>query len=442
MKKMIILLMIMMLLPTSLQSASATGSIDNGQLDITVLGTEPFPAQPGKEVEITLRVTNVGNKKVDEGLIRFYEEYPFSPIKSTYELGEIAPGVSATKKVKAIIAKDSQSGKVDLPIRTSADGGITWVDSDAQIEIRESTATLAVTNAETKPSSIAPGHEGILEVRLRNDGSNTLTALEIMLDDGDAPIIPIRGSNIRYVGSLKPDQSTVIEFPIAAESDAKSGNYAPRIVVNYNDFSGNTTKTFDIGIKIFEEPSFLMNIESREVYTGKDLGNIVLSLANTGTSILKFTTIKLLPGEDYEVVDAESNYLGDLDPDDFQTAEFKIKLDTKKDYVDMNAEVTFKDAFNNEKKAVVPVKLRVFGEKEAVILGLKSGPNIAGFVFNLMIGSLLIIFWVLMLVDLMKNKSLSKDRKWTWTAILILSNVLGAVLYYFMVKKKQQSVAE
>lgn len=431
-----LLLFIMTMMLTQLVSADVTTSSDTSILDITVLGTEPFPAQPGREVEITLRITNEGNKPASNTILEFADEYPFSPVEKTHELGVIAPGVSATKKVRAFIASGSPNGDIEVPIRVSPNNGVIWIEPELTIEVRESTAALAVTSAGTVPDAIAPGHEGTLEVRLRNDGSNTLTALELSLDAGDAPIVPSKGSNIKYISSLKPGQSTIVQFPIAAESDAESGNYAPELEVTYNDFSGSTTKTFDIGIKIFEEPSLLLNIESREVYTGSDLGNIVLSVANTGTSVLKFTTVKLLSGEGYELVDGTSSYLGDLDPDDFQTSEFKIKLNSGESEVILNTQVIFKDAFNKETIVEKPITLRVFGSQEAISLGLKPAPSFNGLFFGITFGSLFLIFWLAMIVDWKKNKNISKDKKGIWLAVLILSNVLGALIYFIWGRKK------
>ncbi|MBS3052020.1 MAG: PLDc N-terminal domain-containing protein [Candidatus Aenigmarchaeota archaeon] len=48
----------------------------------------------------------------------------------------------------------------------------------------------------------------------------------------------------------------------------------------------------------------------------------------------------------------------------------------------------------------------------------------------------LLTFWFFMLIDCIKRKF--KDKT-LWTIIIIFTNVVGAVLYYFMVKRKKSN---
>jgi len=46
------------------------------------------------------------------------------------------------------------------------------------------------------------------------------------------------------------------------------------------------------------------------------------------------------------------------------------------------------------------------------------------------------IFWLWMLIDLLQRKKM--DDKLIWALILIFLNILGAILYYFLVKAKDK----
>lgn len=46
------------------------------------------------------------------------------------------------------------------------------------------------------------------------------------------------------------------------------------------------------------------------------------------------------------------------------------------------------------------------------------------------------IFWLWMLIDLLQRKKM--DDKLIWALILIFLNILGAILYYFLVKVKDK----
>lgn len=42
------------------------------------------------------------------------------------------------------------------------------------------------------------------------------------------------------------------------------------------------------------------------------------------------------------------------------------------------------------------------------------------------------VFWVWMLVDCLMNESNEKNEKLLWALVLLFTNVLGAVLYFFL----------
>jgi len=46
------------------------------------------------------------------------------------------------------------------------------------------------------------------------------------------------------------------------------------------------------------------------------------------------------------------------------------------------------------------------------------------------------IFWLWMLIDLLQRKKM--DDKLIWALILIFLNILGAILYYLLVKAKDK----
>ncbi len=45
------------------------------------------------------------------------------------------------------------------------------------------------------------------------------------------------------------------------------------------------------------------------------------------------------------------------------------------------------------------------------------------------------ILWIFMLVDLVKRDFKTNDEKIVWVVILALTGVIGAIVYYFVVKK-------
>lgn len=46
------------------------------------------------------------------------------------------------------------------------------------------------------------------------------------------------------------------------------------------------------------------------------------------------------------------------------------------------------------------------------------------------------VFWILMIIDCAKRKGLSDGERVAWILVLVFLGAIGAVIYYFAVKKK------
>lgn len=66
------------------------------------------------------------------------------------------------------------------------------------------------------------------------------------------------------------------------------------------------------------------------------------------------------------------------------------------------------------------------------------GTLIGGFIFLIffavVIGILLVIFWLWMLVDCLKRDFKKDAEKIVWVLVIIFLHILGAIIYYFVVK--------
>ena len=54
-------------------------------------------------------------------------------------------------------------------------------------------------------------------------------------------------------------------------------------------------------------------------------------------------------------------------------------------------------------------------------------------------GMLLFAFWVWMIVDVAKRDFKDKDDKILWVLVVVLAGFIGAIIYYFMVKRKDKN---
>lgn len=49
----------------------------------------------------------------------------------------------------------------------------------------------------------------------------------------------------------------------------------------------------------------------------------------------------------------------------------------------------------------------------------------------------LVIFWIWMIVDIAKRNFKEPNDKLMWMLVVLIANIIGAVIYYFIVKRKK-----
>lgn len=59
-----------------------------------------------------------------------------------------------------------------------------------------------------------------------------------------------------------------------------------------------------------------------------------------------------------------------------------------------------------------------------------------GMFFMFVIGALVFAFWIAMLVDCLKRKFKNDTDRIVWILVIIFAGIIGALIYYFIVKKK------
>jgi len=57
-------------------------------------------------------------------------------------------------------------------------------------------------------------------------------------------------------------------------------------------------------------------------------------------------------------------------------------------------------------------------------------------IFMMIIGLLLTIFWIFMIVDVAKRKFKNENDRLVWILVVVLANWIGAAVYYFVIKRK------
>jgi len=76
-------------------------------------------------------------------------------------------------------------------------------------------------------------------------------------------------------------------------------------------------------------------------------------------------------------------------------------------------------------------------------VGMPGFGMLVGFgIFAILIGIFLFVFWLWMLVDCLKRDFKKDVEKIVWILVMIFLHILGAVVYYFVVKVADKGVVK
>lgn len=397
-------LLIMMLLLTSILAGQALAA-DNADLTSTLLSYTPVPAQPGSYVTVTIKVTNNGMRATDNAVIEFLDNYPFSVDNEADKLGTI--GVLGTKEdylaeYRVRIDSNAVEGTNYLKVRYTTDANSDlWFEKKLPLTISEAQKTVSINNVLITPEMIAPGDKADVQIKVKNLATSNLRDVGVKLNlEGivvgttyvDIPLAPIGSSVEKRISSLKSGETADFEFVLQAYPEAEAGIYKVPVTLTYTDDNGNDfTRTDLISLVINGEADILVQIDSSTLYSDNGKGTVGFSITNKGFSEMKFLTVKLVESDVYNIKSISNEvYLGNVDSDDYELAEFEIKMkEHGLNQVKLPLILTFKDALNKEYEIEETLTLQLISTADAGEKDSKTGTTIIVIAVVLVIGFLL-----------------------------------------------------
>lgn len=248
-----------------------------------------------------------------------------------------------------------------------------------------SASTLTVESVSKAPEQISPGDIISLGIVLENDGSQDIEDIRVSLDLANLPLAPIESSEA-FIEEIDNDEKGLATFSLQALPDALPGVYKIPVKITSNN---QDIQTFT-SIKIDSNPKLEVGVEESTIVTTNEKGKIVIRFVNTGDGEVKFLSAKIPRLSSYEVLTQNTFYIGNIEPDDFETIEAEILV--KENIQAIPLEVSYKDSFNKEFKKVYALEVKTYSPEEAKQLGLVQGSNTPAIITVIVIA--LIIFFL------------------------------------------------
>lgn len=361
-------------------------------LQISLLNQDPDPAQPGRYVELRFRVENLGAYSTADTVFELVTEYPFSldpgesPRRTLGTIyGRSIGDEAATLYYKLRVDRDAVEGDNYVRIKYSVDGGNTWVLTD-QITVRVQSvyAIVGIEKVETTPSKIEPGKRAKIIVTMKNMADTLMEDVTLKLDmsSSSMPFAPVDSTSEKKVKSLASGESKDFVFDIIVLGDAEAQIYKLPIVISYVDTADRFYNKSDIlALVVGATPDIETTVDEQTVYSGGKAGKVTVKFVNKGVTDIKFMNVRLMPDDGFDIISTSVVYIGDLDSDDYETAEFDIYVkSTREDHIILPLKLEYTDPNNEGFLQEVELRLNLYSGSEMKRYGFSNSNGLIGLV--------------------------------------------------------------
>jgi hypothetical protein len=254
-------------------------------------------------------------------------------------------------------------------------------------------SALIIQSVNTVPDKIAPGKEATVYIVVKNDLEDDITDFNAKLDLTTASFAPYNSGADYSTDEIREGKTREIEFSIIALNDAKPGIYKIPLVISYKVNDEVKTMNSVISAVIQSEPIIEISREDSVLIKGKE-NKLNLKIINKGLADAKFLEAELTSSTYYSIVSENSVYIGDVDSDDYQNAEYSILFkDTMPNRIIIPVTLKYKDTLNNEYTLDQDLDIRVYSNEEATNLGLVPRNNSSIIVVVIVVVIILIIIY-------------------------------------------------
>jgi len=334
-------------------------------ITVTPLRYEPLPAQPGSYMKLWISVENIGTEPAEDLLVVLEPQYPFfldASENATRHIRTLNGKENTVIDYKIRVAADAVQGENELKIKYSTKDRDEWVEKIVRIEIQTLDANLDVVSVSS--GSVAPGGTVPLEIKLKNEGDSPLRDIFVRINLSDVPFYPINSISEKKIYLINSGEEGIINFDIMASPAATCQPYKVPMTLSYKTLGGTQyTKLSYLTIVVGSAPEIVVDIESSEIMTSGKTGSVTFNIINKGLTNIKFLTITLKEG-DYDIISPPEIYIGNLDSDDFDTAEFKIYTNKQGTTLPLNIAISYRDSNNGLHQEEKTLLLRLYTSEE------------------------------------------------------------------------------
>ena len=258
------------------------------QLNVETVFTDPYPVEPGKNLVLSLTLSNSGSADATNVIIKLEATGPFTLLESSKkEISSVKVGSSRIIDYQLFVDSSAVSTLYEIPVRVKY-GADKELIKKVQVRVQGKPKFELL---DVSSGTISPGDQAEIKIKLQNVGTGKAKRTSVTFSSTSEYVKSVLSGGIAYLGDVNPSGVKETTFTILASPDSEYGIYTGRINVTYDDESGNElTEDFDIGILISGEPK----LQVYKVEADREDSDLTVEIVNIGNAEAKAIAAKLI----------------------------------------------------------------------------------------------------------------------------------------------------
>jgi len=233
-------------------------------------------------------------------------------------------------------------------------------------------SAITIKDVSSSPEEIEPGEVSSVSIKIENILEDPVKNLNVKLDLSEVPFAPYQSSSEEFLEELDDGDEEKFTFKLIALPETASGIYKIPVLISYYYGNDNETKEMVslISLTVNSKPELKVSSEDSVLIRGQD-NEITIRVINSGLSDVKFVYVETSDSSGIKFLTNKEQYIGDINSDDFDSVNYKIRLDSDaSDLINLPVILKYRDATNKEYIGTETIMLKTYSLKEAQTLGL------------------------------------------------------------------------
>ncbi|WMW25979.1 hypothetical protein RE474_04465 [Methanolobus sediminis] len=374
-----ILLCIALFSTSSIMPVSADSA---PSMKIDIIDYDPFPAQIGEYVDVSVKIENTGFGRADAVSIKMDPEYPFSldsQNNAVEFIGILSPDDAAVHEYRLYVDENAKVGTGTVDVYYQIYEGGSWYKSTFDLNVGSNTfdskGTIELTDISCDPVVFMPGDIGTVSFTLTNTATDSSVTIDGMDYDTNARVqsailygdnyIDVTSDSYTGSGVMGPGDSITLSYNVEVADDVTDGTYYLDLSMVGNSHSYNNN--WRIPVKV--DSASVKVIPSKPMELANGEGTLEFDVANMHPNSLSSVSVKLsADGIDFS---PEEYFVGAMDSDELFTIEVDAKTDITDETVPVTITVEYRNGINEHNTEVAVRDVKLTSEEEG------SGSNLA-----------------------------------------------------------------